>query len=437
MPICRSRLAGIIFLILSVFTASDTRAAEAKKGDSEFGVPTKAQLEWADLEFGMFTHLGPRKLPDNLTYEKFNADVLVDCAVAMGARYVLVVAKHNDGFTWFQTKTKITRGIQLTPYKGGKGDVVGEIAAACRKRKLGLAIYLCPADATAKARDGGITEDPARQEAYYTEYLGKLTEVCTNYGPLVELWFDGGINPDLFERIRKVVMQFQPKAVCYQGPVNSARWIGNEHGVAPLPYWNRIAAEDHSRFSTKLVSGTPRGAFWVPAESDTPLQGGWRGGKPRNLETLVKLYYETVGHGSQLTLNVAPEVDGSVDPLAQQRARELGIEIRRAIGSPLASTRSHQLPMVLNLARFREIDHLIVQEDLRHGENVLKHRIEGLTRDGWKTLAEGENIGHKRIYKIEPIEVSQVKVTITDSLGSPTLRNLAVTRTGVTAKLSK
>ena len=401
--------------------------------DPSPGMPTPGQLAWADLEFGMFTHFpppGPAEALDQFTFARFDANVLADCALSMGARYILFVAKHADGFTWFKTKTHIRRGIQLTAFRGGGGDVLAEIERACRVRGLGLGVYLCATDYPEGVRDGGLADDPSQQEAYYREYLGKLTEICTNYGPLVELWFDGGLNPDLFERLRTVFERHQPQACCFSGPVNSVRWIGNEDGVAPLPHWNRIPAAARHSFTYGTAVGSPRGGLWIPAECDTMGQREWAGGPVRSLENLVGIYYHSVGRGAQLTLNFSPERDGSMAPEVVARCAELGRALRAAVGHPLVSTAGTGRELVLDLGGGREIDHIIVQEDLRNGERVLAHRVEGKVDGAWVKLGRGENLGHKRIYRFTPKVVGAVRLVVEDALDEPVIRNLAVTRTG-------
>ena len=398
-------------------------------------MPTPGQLAWADLEVGMFTHFpppGPGDALDQFTFPLFDANVLADCALSMGARYILFVAKHADGFTWFKTKTHVRRGIQLTAFRGGGGDVLAETEKACRARGLGLGVYLCPTDYPEGVRDGGLTDDPSRQEAYYREYLGKLTEVCTNYGPLVELWFDGGVNPVLLDRMRTVIDRHQPQAACFCGPVNPVRWIRNEEGVAPLPYWNRIPAEHLSRVYAGAEGpvGSPRGGLWIPAECDTMGQREWAGGPVRSLENLVGIYYSSVGRGAQLTLNFSPERDGSMSPEVVARCAELGRAIRTAVGHPLASTAGTGRELVLDLGDGREIDHAIVQEDLRHGERVLAYRVEGRAQGAWVVLGRGENLGHKRIHRCAAQVFDAVRLVVEDALDEPVIRSLAMTRNG-------
>jgi hypothetical protein len=109
------------------------------------------------------------------------------------------VAKHTGGFCWWQTDTS-KYSIKNTPWRGGKGDVVAELARSCCKGGLKLAIYVYPGDDNWGAYiGGGKTRDPKKQEAYNKVYRRQLTEVLTRYGPISELkgkihgakWADG------------------------------------------------------------------------------------------------------------------------------------------------------------------------------------------------------------------------------------------------------
>jgi hypothetical protein len=119
--------------------------------DVQLAKPTPEQIEWHDMEIEMFLCLDPctwqdREYDDHSTpLEKINpakldTDQWVRVAESMGAKQIVFVAKHTGGFCWWQTETR-DYGVRSTPWRGGKGDVVSDLAESCRKRGIKLGIY--------------------------------------------------------------------------------------------------------------------------------------------------------------------------------------------------------------------------------------------------------------------------------------------------------
>ena len=72
------------------------------------------------------------------------------------------------------------------------------------------------------------------------------------------------------------------------------------------------------------------------------------------------------------------------------------------------------------------IDCVIAMEDIALGERVRRYVVEGLTNEGWKQLAEGTAIGHKKIDRFAPVEVAAVRLLVKDSVGEPVFRRVAL-----------
>ena len=127
--------------------------------------PTPQQQVWHGCEIGMFIHLGPATWQDSeydtlgtplqkINPDKLDTDQWVATAEAMGANYIVFVAKHTGGFCWWQTDTT-DYGVRNIPWRGGKGDVMKDLAESCRKRGIKLGVYLSPNDAQFGAGGGG------------------------------------------------------------------------------------------------------------------------------------------------------------------------------------------------------------------------------------------------------------------------------------------
>ena len=208
--------------------------------------PSPQQLAWHDLELGMFVHVGPQTWQDSesdrtstplsaINPEKLDTDQWVRVAESMGAKYIVFVAKHEGGFCWWQTDTT-DFGVRNTPWRGGKGDVLKDLSASCRRRGLKLGVYLSPRDMKHGIDVGGRAKDPADQAAYEKLFRQQLIEVLTRYGDMSEVWFDGSLVFDVGD----ILARYAPNAVIFQGPQASIRWVGNEDGVAPDPAWNAV-----------------------------------------------------------------------------------------------------------------------------------------------------------------------------------------------------
>jgi alpha-L-fucosidase len=404
-------------------------------------IPTHDQLAWQDLEIGMFVHFAPNtwqdKEGDDLStpLSAINPDIdtdnWADCAVNLGARYIVFVAKHQGGFCMWQTQTT-KYSIASTPWKNGRGDVLTDLAASCRKRGLHLGVYLSPRDDYFGAGLGGVCKDPSRQDAYNAMYREQLTEVLTRYGEMVEVWFDGSSVVPTSDLVRK----YAPHAAIFQGPDATIRWVGNESGFAPYPLWNAESKADATSGVSTSMHGDPRGGAWIPVECDVSIRRPnwfWSTTNVRNLMTLdqlVEVYYRSVGSGVQLLLNIPANRQGHMPDEDFARAREFGDEIRRRFSKPIAEIKGTGPHIALQLAHPVRIDHVILEEDCRYGQRVLSFRIDALTASDWTAVYNGSSIGHKRIVPIASAEYRALRLSITDSMGMPHILRIAVFNTG-------
>src|ERR1035437_2350705 len=155
--------------------------------------PSPQQVERQDLEFGVIIHFGTNSFLDRewgdgtadaKVFNPTQADPeqWVRAAKAAGARYVVLVAKHHDGFCLWPTK-QTAYSVAGSPWMGGKGDLVRMTADAAQKQGLKFGVYLSPWD----------RHDPRYkdQAAYDQYYLSELEELSSRYGELAEFWLDG------------------------------------------------------------------------------------------------------------------------------------------------------------------------------------------------------------------------------------------------------
>ena len=403
--------------------------------------PTAAQRAWQDLELGMFVHFAPNtwqekeyddlSLAPSAVMQNVDTEQWVDTALALGARYIVLVAKHAGGFCLWQTDTT-DYSIKSSPWKGGRGDVMAALADACGRRGLRLGVYLSPRDDRHGAGLSGRCATPAAQQAYNELYRRQLTELLSHYGPIVELWLDGSS----VVATGDIVRQFAPDAMVFQGPEATIRWVGNEDGFAPYPCWNSLAEQDAKTGIATALHGDPEGDVWMPVEVDVSIRRPnwfWNttdAGNLLTLDQLVEIYYRSVGRGAQLLLNMPPDRTGRIPEADAARAREFGDEIRRRFGTGVGEGAASGRQLDVSLGSAHRVDHVILQEEIGQGERVRGWRLEGYAWNHWQPLATGTAIGHKQIVPIAADGYTILRLTVTDALGEPVIQRLAAFNTG-------
>jgi len=410
-------------------------------GSRNSGLPSRNQRSWQDLELGMFVHFAPntwqdqeyddRSTPLSAINPRIDTDQWASVAQDLGARYLVLVAKHVGGFCMWQTHTT-DYGIRNTPWKGGHGDVMADVAASCRKRGLKLGVYLSPRDDTFGAGDGGKCATAEKQAAYSRLYRQQLTELLTRYGDLVETWFDGSI----VVPVGDILARYAPHAAIFQGPHASIRWVGNEDGFAPYPAWNSLPRRAARTGVATAKESAPDGDAWLPLEVDVSIRRPnwfWSTADERNLLTLdalLEIYYRSVGRGAQLLLNMPPDRTGHIPPADAARAKAFGDVVRRRFGSSVAERAGAGREIVLSLRQPALVDHVVLEEDLAGGERVREYWLEGLADGQWIPLGTGTAIGHKRIQPIPALRLEAIRLEVTHSAGAPRIRRLAAFATG-------
>jgi len=403
--------------------------------------PTAAQRAWQDLELGMFVHFAPNtwqekeyddlSLAPSAVMQNVDTEQWVDTALALGARYIVLVAKHAGGFCLWQTDTT-DYSIKRSPWKGGRGDVMAALADACGRRGLQLGVYLSPRDDRHGAGLSGRCATPAAQQAYNELYRRQLTELLSHYGPIVELWLDGSS----VVATGDIVRQFAPDAMVFQGPEATIRWVGNEDGFAPYPCWNSLAEQDAKTGIATALHGDPEGDVWMPVEVDVSIRRPnwfWNttdAGNLLTLDQLIEIYYRSVGRGAQLLLNMPPDRTGRIPEADAARAREFGDEIRRRFGTGVGEGAASGRQLDVSLGSAHRVDHVILQEAIGQGERVRGWRLEGYAWNHWQPLATGTAIGHKQIVPIAADGYTILRLTVTDALGEPVIQRLAAFNTG-------
>ena len=281
--------------------------------------------------------------------------------------------------------------------------------------------------------------------AYDKYYESELDELAQNYGDLEEFWLDGagsGGHVYNFPRIIEELRTYQPNTLVFADVAlfeyGDIRWVGNENGVIPYENWNVIDRHGFLR--------------WRPVEADTPLRKNhwfWHANDESSLKTLAELmsiYDQTVGHGGQLVLGIAPDQRGLLADADVQRLKEFGTEIRTRYGNNLARnhqkstsdvelafdgdpdtfwsapTGSHHSVLEVSIEKPITFDSVLIMEWLNGGQHVQLYAIEVLQHGRWTAVARGSAIGHKRIHHFAPLTATRVRLNILSSSSEAHIR---------------
>jgi len=466
----------ISFIKTAVVIACLTAAASLSSAQEiKLAKPTPTQLAFQDLELGVFIHYSidtyaergaPHGSPPASAFNPTNLNVeqWVLAAKAMGATFVVLTARHEEGFCLWPTKTT-DYSIKSSPYKNGNGDIVREFVAACRKHGLKPGLYnppwidshweLSQTNLSPGRETGRI--DKLDNPAAYVKTLAKekeqLRELMTDYGPLVFIWDDhfgrsdsidtvphGGAFREFYATLTKLAHELQPDCL-YFGP--DVEHVGNENGHSCYPMWNAVTTLDGGNYTISTTykwngdnTGDPLGKFFRPRLGCTTAgfsTGGWMWNgprKPQPLERRIHVYYETIGRGADVLVNLTPDRRGLVPEDLVAAAKEMGDEIKRRFSNPIAQTNGTGPVQTLKFVTPQTFDHIVTMEDLRDGQKIAKYILEAQVDGEWKTIVNGQTIGHKRIDQFDPVTAMAVRLTCTESLAQPVvMRSFAVFNT--------
>ncbi len=425
--------------------------------------PLAKQIRWQDYELGLVYHFdldvympgghhherSRRERLDPRLYRpaKLDTDQWLEAAKAAGARYAIFTATHHQGFLQWQSDV-YPFGLKQIDWRDGEGDIVGDFVESCRKVGIAPGLYVgirfnAYWQVYNYQVNGGQGGDPEKRAQYMRICERMVEELCSRYGPLCEIWFDGGVitpeqgGPDLLPLVDK----HQPDAIFYHSLDRAHhRWAGSEAGTAGYPCWSTMpsvgsqirAHQNPTQRTTLLKHGDPEGEVWCPPMADAPIrEHDWlwipnTDDRLQLLEKLVNMYYESVGRNANLILGAVPNGAGRIPEADFRRYAELGREIRKRFDKPLAQTSGRGSLLELELPAPTRVDHAVVMEDIRRGERVREYVVEGLVgRDEWQRLCDGISIGHKRIQQFDPVEVAKLRLRVTKSVAEPVIRSFA------------
>jgi len=208
--------------------------------------PSPRQLEWHELEFYGFLHFTTNTFtdkewgygdesPEVFAPTDFSAEQIVATAKMAGMQALILTCKHHDGFCLWPSRFT-EHSVASSSWMDGKGDVVKQIAEACRRHGLKFGVYLSPWDRNHPRY--GFPE-------YITYYRDQVRELLTSYGPVFEIWFDGAWGGDGYyggaresrlidrgtyygwEETLRLIRELQPQCMIFSDAGPDVRGNGN------------------------------------------------------------------------------------------------------------------------------------------------------------------------------------------------------------------
>ncbi len=448
-----------------------------KKGDESYTIfipvkenkiplPNRRQIAWQEAEFGVVFHYdlhvfdgmryrqGDNRIAPFPNYQLFkpdslNTDQWIKAAKDAGATFALLTATHETGFALYQSDVN-PYCMKALEWQDGKGDLVRDFVNSCRKYGIKPGIYIGirwnSFFGVHNFRVNGEGKFRDLRQAYYNKMVEEMVkELCTNYGELFEIWFDGGADhpdngaPDVLP----IVQQYQPNCLFYHNSqLAEARWGGSESGTVDYPCWATFPnfyshAGDTPKDKIRILKhGDPNGKYWMPAMSDAPLRGingrhewFWEPGDEENIfpvDGLVNMYYKSVGRNSTLILGLTPNPHGLMPKGDVKRLKEFGDEINRKFSNPVATTSGKSKKIEIKLSHKQSINQIVISEDIQFGERVRRYQVKAFTNGNWTTICGGESIGNKRIQTFESVTTNRIRLVLDESIANPVIKEFAV-----------
>jgi alpha-L-fucosidase len=471
---------GIISLSLLISTCY----AQVKAPQPCGPIPSENQLRWQEMEYYAFVHFSLNTYTDqswgfgNENIKLFNPEK-ADCRQwaricrEAGMKGIIITAKHHCGFCLWPSKYT-EYSVKNAPWKNGKGDMVREMADACKEYGLKLGIYLSPWDRN--------HPDYGKPE-YITYFRNQLTELLTNYGEIFEVWFDGANGGDGYygganetrtidrttyydwKNTYALIRKLQPNIVIWNdgGNRGDLRWVGTEEGFVGETNWSLLNDTGEVPWNM-LHYGLEKGNAWVPAEVNTSIRPEWfyhpnEDSKVKTVPHLMETYYNSIGHNGTLLLSFPIMPNGLIHPNDEKAALEFAKAVKESFAVNLAEKAKAEASNVrgnakefganeaidsnkdtywttddeittasltMDLSKPILFNRFLVQEYIRLGQRVKAFMVEALVDGNWKEVAKATTIGYKRIIRFSSVNTTKVRFTITDSKSCPVISNIGI-----------
>jgi alpha-L-fucosidase len=430
-------------LALGCTAAARPASLTRLRARSSAPTPTAPQLKWQQTEIMALVHfnmatfyrdgdpgctaenwVGPTGSgnPASFAPTALNTSQWVDSMVHLGASHAVLTAKHGCGFLLWPSNVTLGSGQPYTYKVSPDMNVFQQFVDAATARGLGTgAYYSYHSNYYENVLSGQVQNTtllPGQVNVTQAEFehtaLQHLTQLWTDFGPLTEIWLDGGYPADQQPQLQALLGRLQPNAVVWNGynvSANPISWAGSEWGVPPgypNDTYSTVTPDVAINGGAGVPPNTP-GAVWAPGGVDFTLQQDdtwfFEPNHPlHNLSDLIGVYHCSVGANGVLELDFAIDRTGQVHPAHAAMYQTFGDWIRSCYGTPLVSGRldggsgARQLVLsaadvntagnILELAQSSNahiaagdsftFDRVMLREDLSLGQRVLEYSVEYL-----------------------------------------------------------
>ncbi|WP_303919291.1 alpha-L-fucosidase [Draconibacterium sediminis] len=471
---------SFVLLIFAISSSCSKNEAPAPIGPT----PSENQMRWQEMEYYAFIHFSLNTYTDQswgfgdedvslFNPEKLDTRQWARICKEAGMKGIIVTAKHHCGFCLWPTETT-EYSVKNAPWKDGKGDVIQELADACKEYGLKLGIYVSPWDRN--------HPDYGKPE-YINVFRNQIKEVLTNYGDVFEIWFDGanggtgyygGANENRkidrttyydWQPTYIMIRELQPNIVIWNdgGDRADLRWVGTEGGWIGETNWSLLDSTGEVPFEM-LHYGVENGNAWVPGEVNTSIRPEWfyhpsEDTKVKTLPQLMDTYYKSIGRNATFLLNFPIRPNGLIDERDEKAALDLAEAVKEVFDENLVENAKAEASNVrgnsrkfgaanaidsdkntywttddevktasltIDFGEAKTFNRFMAQEYIRLGQRVKSFTIEALVDGEWKELDKQTTIGYKRILCFPTVKATKLRLNITDSKACPLISNIGV-----------
>lgn len=439
--------------------------------------PSANQIEWHKIERYALFHFSMSTFtdkewsygdddPDTFNPAEFDAEQWARACVDGGMKGLILVCKHHDGFCLWPTKTT-DYSVKNSSWRNGEGDVVGDVAAACKKYGLKFGVYCSPWD-----RNNAEFGRPGYVEVFHEQFR----ELMTNYGELFEIWLDGANGGDGYyggtherrpidgstyyqwDRFVEMVRELQPRATIFGFDL---RFVGNECGFADETCWHTYPCSTFAPGEKPpLGEGARDGIVWVPAECDFPLRHGWFYHENSDLkqpDKLIELYFKSIGRGCSMDIGIAPDTRGLVHESDCRVLKEFNRKITEIFENNLlvsnnatissnsdsgyapenvidgkedtfwASGEGDDVPsLTFEFPEAIKFNVVEISEYIQLGQRVDEFAVDIWKDDDWMEIATGTSVGYKRLLMTTSSTTEKIRIRFEKCAAPPAIAKVAL-----------
>ena len=422
-----------------------------KKAFIHFGINTFSNSEW-----GSGKESAELFNPSDLNVRGWVCDLK-----KAGFEFVILTAKHHDGFCLWPSKYT-EYSLKNSPYKNGNGDIVREFTDACREFNVKVGIYVSPYDRNSELWG---------KDEYSIHYAKQMEEIVTQYGTIDEIWLDAaGSHETKYDwgLWAYTIKNHQPNAVIFgslgASPYIEMRWGGNECGFAGKTHYasideSSLLAENRNELNQGKIGGNR----YVPTEVDVSIRPGWFYHKEqddfvKSSRRIDDIWFRSVGNNAIMLLNFPPDRTGNIHHTDIENAIESNMRINKMLsvnfldGANIIADSQYSENSGICKAIFADdilfyasasnkrssvIDItlpdnslasnvLIIGEKVELGERITSFTLESLDSEETKILYKGTSVGYLRAIKFETGNYKKLRLTLNGIAAPITLRTLSL-----------